>query len=147
MLFFANSRTIADSMKQLNYNFAIVVAIVSLWIMNIGLNVVQAAGTALLLDCCKTENDKNLGMSMSSFLGGGAQLVATLLGYVNFVAYIHLFNDNYEYLFYICTVFTILTTIPTLLVNIDEENLSYSKIDLQQTNKITFIQLLKKTCF
>eukprot|EP01129_Flabellula_baltica_P008311 TRINITY_DN3291_c0_g1_i1.p1 TRINITY_DN3291_c0_g1~~TRINITY_DN3291_c0_g1_i1.p1 ORF type:complete len:275 (-),score=35.03 TRINITY_DN3291_c0_g1_i1:471-1253(-) len=112
---FANSEFLGrfiDSTHQLG---AIVIAVSSLWLFNIGLNTIQAAGTAFLLDLCYSEVEKNRGMSYSNAFGGFASLLATGLGFVPFTEFLPVVDQNYQAVFYIGLFLCIVTTLPTLL--------------------------------
>eukprot|EP01121_Diplochlamys_sp_Union-15-3_P009097 TRINITY_DN2454_c0_g1_i4.p1 TRINITY_DN2454_c0_g1~~TRINITY_DN2454_c0_g1_i4.p1 ORF type:complete len:371 (+),score=31.67 TRINITY_DN2454_c0_g1_i4:379-1491(+) len=86
------------------------IAVVALWLINIGLNIMQAAGTALILDICIGE-ESTRGMAASSIVQGTTSLLATGLGAIN-VPHI----SSTQLVFYVGLVVLFFSTLVTLYV-------------------------------
>ena len=89
-------------------------ALVSLWVLNIGLNMMQGPGWALVLDICPVSQQK-AGNSMVSTLSALSGILTNLLGFVNLVEFLPFFEDNAHALLYIGVIVVLLTLIPTIL--------------------------------
>lgn len=94
---------------------AIAIAVISLWTLNIGLNVVQAAGWALVLDLCATPRESARGTAAVTTLTAIGNLSATLLGFAPLAAALTFFKSDSQALFFIGMALFILSCIPTLV--------------------------------
>lgn len=92
----------------------IVFALISLWILNIGLNMMQGPGWALVLDICPISQQKT-GNSIVSTLSALSGILTNLLGFVNIVKFLPFFQDNAHALLYIGVIVLNLTLIPTVI--------------------------------
>eukprot|EP01094_Clydonella_sp_ATCC50884_P000635 TRINITY_DN10481_c0_g1_i2.p1 TRINITY_DN10481_c0_g1~~TRINITY_DN10481_c0_g1_i2.p1 ORF type:complete len:419 (+),score=79.19 TRINITY_DN10481_c0_g1_i2:199-1455(+) len=93
---------------------AIVLAICSLWVLNIGLNLMQGTAWTIVIDRVPRSQQMSA-QSLVSFLGAFASVGANLCGMINFVAFAPFFEDNNHAVFYIGAVVLLATTLPTLL--------------------------------
>ena len=89
-------------------------AVFSLWVLNIGLNILQGPAWALVLDICG-EEQQNQGNAIYSAFGAAAGIATNLLGFVDITKFLPFFQDNSHAIFYIGVVVMLLCLIPTLL--------------------------------
>jgi len=98
-----------------SHTYAIVVCLIAMWILNIGLNVVQAAGWTLVLDVCAADQQQQ-GNAIVSFLSSGAGVICNVLGFINLAKFFPFFGSNAQAVFYIGMVCVLLSCIPTFIV-------------------------------
>jgi maltose/moltooligosaccharide transporter len=110
--FFGSATQIA-----LDNSGAIGIAVVSLWTLNIGLNIVQAAGWALVLDLCATPRESARGTAAVTTLTAVGNLSATLLGFAPLATVLTFFLSDSQALFFIGMALFVLSCIPTLVAS------------------------------
>ena len=107
---FANPQWISDT----NQTAQIVFALASLWVLNIGLNVMQGPGSALSIEMCTVKQQK-MGNAIISTLSALSGIITNLLGFVNLTRFLPFFQDDAHALLYIGVITVIVTLIPTLI--------------------------------
>eukprot|EP01114_Cavostelium_apophysatum_P000664 TRINITY_DN10607_c0_g1_i1.p1 TRINITY_DN10607_c0_g1~~TRINITY_DN10607_c0_g1_i1.p1 ORF type:complete len:484 (+),score=88.05 TRINITY_DN10607_c0_g1_i1:45-1496(+) len=115
MLLFANPLQIArwfGYKTEQGNTPAIVIAIVALWLLNIGLNITQGPSWALVLDLTPSDQQSRSN-AVISFMSSFASLTANLIAFINFSAFLHV--SNATALFYIGLFFILAFALPTLI--------------------------------
>jgi hypothetical protein len=79
---------------------AIVIAVSSLWVLMLGLNLAQGTAWALLYDCCPRSQQVQA-QSIMTAIGALSALATNLLGFINLVKIFPFFADSAHALFYI----------------------------------------------
>jgi len=95
LLVFGNSKEFGEAVsdeQSTSRSVAIVVAIVSLWALNIGLNIVQSPAWALTLDICRTSTEVTKGTASNTALSATGTLLANGLGYINIISILTFFK-------------------------------------------------------
>lgn len=93
----------------------VTLAVVALWFYNIGLNMVQVCGFALVVDKVEPA-DIQIAMTTNSICSSVAGAIANGLGFIDFHAFIPFIKD-YEGVFYVGLIIVFIFAIPTLLVS------------------------------
>ena len=121
LLILANAEALGNFFgdKTNEHNSGIAFAVISLWIVNIGLNAIQPAAIALMLDVCGTEQSKNRGTAVISALNAAASLVAFGLGFLNLRALL-IFTSNAQGLFYVAIVMCVISNCVTIFTTKEE---------------------------
>lgn len=129
LICFANPQWLAELVgDDENTTIMIVFALISLWILNIGLNMMQGPGWALVLDICPISQQKQ-GNSIVSTLSALSGILTNLLGFVNIVKYLPFFEDNAHALLYIGVIVLNLTLIPTVLAGKEKRYVPTPSLD------------------
>eukprot|EP01091_Cochliopodium_minus_P005543 TRINITY_DN15452_c0_g1_i2.p1 TRINITY_DN15452_c0_g1~~TRINITY_DN15452_c0_g1_i2.p1 ORF type:complete len:210 (-),score=40.76 TRINITY_DN15452_c0_g1_i2:95-724(-) len=76
-----------------------------------------------MLDLCKTPDDKNRGTSVITVVTGASSIISYGLGSLQ-LKNLKIFSTNTQGVFYICTIFMIITTIITLATTREEPLIS-----------------------
>mmetsp|Transcript_17110 Transcript_17110/g.51157 ORF Transcript_17110/g.51157 Transcript_17110/m.51157 type:complete len:316 (-) Transcript_17110:757-1704(-) len=93
---------------------AITIAVFSLTVMSIGLNLLQGPAWALVLDLCPSDQQSQ-GNSVVSLLSGFAGLACNLIGAVNFSGFLPFVHDNNVAIFWLGFILVIVSVLPTLI--------------------------------
>lgn len=113
MLLFAYPQELGDALGGGN-TLSIIIAIVALWIMNIGLNIIQGPGWALVFDCLP-QSQQSVGNAVLSVLGASAGLSAALLGAAPLTDAFPFLGTQQMALFWIGILLLISSVIPALV--------------------------------
>ena len=132
LICFANPQWLAELIQQDgNQTIMIVFALISLWVLNIGLNMMQGPGWALVLDLCPGTQQKT-GNAIVSALSAFSGILTNLLGFVDIVKYLPFFEDNAHALLYIGVLVIIITLVPTLLAASEKKYVPPATLDGQK---------------
>ena len=132
LICFANPQWLAVICGQPdNTTIQIVFAIISLWVLNIGLNIMQGPGWALVMDLCGSRNQKK-GNAVVSTLAAASGILTNLLGFVDLVKIFPFFKDSAHALFYIGVIVVILSLIPTVIAAREKRYVPENNPHIQQ---------------
>ena len=139
LFFFGNSQFAGEVLGDsgTDHQKGIIIAIVSLWLINIGLNTIQAPAIALMLDMCKNKESVNRGTSVITATSAAASLVAYGLGFLR-LDELKIFSSNEQGLFYICIVLMVITTVITLATT--KETSAPSVLSEEKEEKVSAVR-------